>query len=110
MDRFWCVKRCLENNAALMSKDWQPDSRFLGNSSAPSRMVWVSHDLPSAASRFVCEHEIYHLDDRCKWTPWREVKANAYAAAKHPVGAAQAAWMTVRSWERIKAVFLGGSD
>ena len=48
--------------------------------------IYVRSDLPRSVKGFVRDHELYHLRDRSRWWVWREVKANAYAAWKHPLG------------------------
>ena len=48
--------------------------------------IKIRTDLPIPAKEFVLSHELYHDTD--KETNWflREVKANMYAAKKHPLG------------------------
>ena len=50
------------------------------------QQVYVRGDLPGCVKRFVISHELYHLGDRSQWCIWREVKANAHAAIRHPIG------------------------
>ena len=49
-------------------------------------LVLVRADLPEPVKKFVVQHELYHLEDKSKWWVWREIKANAYGAWKHPWG------------------------
>ena len=50
------------------------------------QQVYVRGDLPRCVKRFVISHELYHLWDKGQWWIWREVKANAHAAIRHPIG------------------------
>lgn len=52
-----------------------------------TQIIWINEDLPGIAKSFVLEHELYHARDTAKYWLWREVKANVYAACKHPLGA-----------------------
>jgi hypothetical protein len=49
-------------------------------------LVYVRDDLPRCVKRFVISHELYHLRDKAQWWIWREIKANANAAIRHPIG------------------------
>ena len=49
-------------------------------------LVYVRDDLPGHVKRFVISHELYHLGDKAQWWIWREVKANAHAAIRRPIG------------------------
>jgi hypothetical protein len=51
-----------------------------------SQVARIREDLPDSVRRFVTVHETYHLKDNATWWLWREIKANAYAAWKHPWG------------------------
>jgi hypothetical protein len=50
------------------------------------QQVYVRDDLPGCVKRFVISHELYHLKDKAQWWIWREIKANTYAAIRHPIG------------------------
>jgi len=50
------------------------------------QQVYVREDLPACVKRFVISHELYHLVDKAQWWVWREIKANAHAAIRHPIG------------------------
>ena len=50
------------------------------------QQVYVRGDLPRCVKRFVIRHEVYHLGDKGQWWVLREVKANAHAAIRHPIG------------------------
>ena len=71
--------------------------------------AYVRDDLPGIVKEFVREHEIYHLND-CRtdaWC-WRELRANLYAACKHPLGFLATSIMSIAPyrlayyWQRIK--------
>ena len=50
------------------------------------QQVYVREDVPGCVKRFVISHELYHLKDKAQWWVWREVKATAHAAIRHPRG------------------------
>jgi hypothetical protein len=50
------------------------------------QQVYVREDLPRCVKRFVTTHELYHLRDKAQWWVWREIKATAHAAMRHPIG------------------------
>jgi hypothetical protein len=50
------------------------------------QQVHVRDDLPGCVKRFVINHELYHLKDKAQWWVWREIKASAHAAMRHPIG------------------------
>ena len=52
----------------------------------PLKVALVRRDLPPAAKKFVKLHECYHLGDKRQNVLAREVKANFYAALRHPWG------------------------
>lgn len=63
----------------------------------PARQtVWIRDDLPRPVRAFVLEHERYHLNDRASWWVWREIKANAVGAKKHPWGFLQCLGLSCR--------------
>ena len=64
------------------------------------RVVYIRKDLPKMTHKFVLTHEKYHVDDGAKWWVWREIKANAYAAVRHPIGFLRIVWMSVSSFDR----------
>lgn len=78
-----------------------------GDSDSRNGWVKVLATLPKAAQRFVLAHELFHVDDIVNdgWKA-REARANAYAARKEPLGALQAAFLTVTSPARLK-MYLG---
>lgn len=51
-----------------------------------TKQVYVRKDLPACVKRFVISHELYHLGDKSQWWVWREIKATAHAAIRHPRG------------------------
>ena len=50
------------------------------------QQIYVREDLPEYAKRFVISHELYHLVDKAQCWVWREIKATAHAAMRHPIG------------------------
>lgn len=48
--------------------------------------IKIREDLPQRVKDFVLIHEIYHSTDKSTYWLWREIKANSYAAIKHPIG------------------------
>lgn len=62
----------------------------------------VREDLPGPVKKFVATHELYHLekDHKAKWWVWREIRANAYALVRHPLGGVLCFFMTLFDWER----------
>lgn len=82
-----------------------------GQADAAAQIAYVREDLPAVVRRFVTVHELYHLQDRATWWIWREIKANAAAAWKHPVGFMLCVCMSLspsRLWfylQRIKRGF-----
>jgi hypothetical protein len=57
--------------------------------------IRVRADLPKCVREFVSEHEVYHSADTAKFWLWREIKANAFAAIKHPIGLIATAFMSL---------------
>uniref|UniRef100_A0A6M3LMH9 Peptidase n=1 Tax=viral metagenome TaxID=1070528 RepID=A0A6M3LMH9_9ZZZZ len=51
-----------------------------------THIIWINEDLPEIVKAFVLQHELYHYTDTAKNWFIREVKANFYAARKHPLG------------------------
>jgi hypothetical protein len=51
-----------------------------------TQVAYVRKDLPNCVKKFVREHELYHLRDKARSWFWREIKANALGALKHPLG------------------------
>ncbi len=75
----------------------------------PQRGVaFVRNDLPGPAMKFVADHEQYHLKDKSRWWVWREIKANACGAWKHPLGFVVCVIMSLAPyrlkyyWQRMK--------
>jgi ubiquinone biosynthesis protein Coq4 len=62
---------------------------------ADTQQVYVRDDLPGCVQRFVVSHEIYHLVDKAQWWVLREIKANAYAAMRHPIGFVACVFMSL---------------
>jgi len=50
------------------------------------QQVYVRGDLSESVKQFVISHEVYHLSDKAEWWAWREIKASARAAIRHPLG------------------------
>ena len=71
--------------------------------------IKVRDDLPGIVKEFVLEHETYHYKD-IKHDAWyfRELRANSYAAYKHPLGFVATLIMSLAPyrlayyWQRIK--------
>ena len=59
------------------------------------QIAYVREDLPGPVREFVTAHELYHLKDRARWWVWREIKANAAGALKHPLGFAACVLMSL---------------
>ncbi len=65
-----------------------------GEALEKNQKINIRKDLPKCVQRFVLEHEKYHLKDwrnlvkKSKKYNWifGEIKANIYAAIKHPLG------------------------
>ena len=57
-----------------------------GYADPETNTVSIRNDLPGSVRKFVTAHEVYHLEDKAKWWIWREIKANAYAGWKNPLG------------------------
>ena len=57
-----------------------------GSAESRTQTAYVRDDLPNSVQAFVIQHELHHLRDQSKWWVWREVKANAFGAIKHPWG------------------------
>ena len=57
-----------------------------GCAAVDRQTAYVREDLPAWVKDFVALHELYHLKDRSRWWIWREIKANAHGAFRHPVG------------------------
>jgi len=81
---------------------------FFGLADAEKKVVYIREDLPPKVRDFVKLHEWYHLKDQARSWVWREIKANAAAALKNPMGFI---WCLVLScakdrlglyWRRIK--------
>ena len=51
-----------------------------------SQLAYVREALPECVRLFVISHELYPLNDNSQWWAWREIKANANAAVRHPIG------------------------
>ena len=50
------------------------------------KQVYVRADLPDCVKRFVISHELHHLSDKAQWWICNEIKANAHAAIRYPIG------------------------
>jgi len=59
---------------------------ILGHALPGKDAAYVREDLPQCVRKFVTTHELYHLQDTGRWWVWREIKANAKGALKHPLG------------------------
>ena len=57
-----------------------------GKAIISKRIAMVRNDLPAAVQRFVIAHERFHIDDPARAWLWREIRANAAGAVKHPGG------------------------
>jgi len=57
-----------------------------GEAEPEKNIVLIRNDPPIIVKRSVEEHEKYHLKDKSGNGFWREIKANAYALKKHPLG------------------------
>jgi hypothetical protein len=72
------------------------------------QQVYVREDLPECVKRFVIRHELYHLVDKAQWWVWREVKANAHAAIRHPIGFTACVLMSLapyRLWYYVQRIW-----
>ncbi|MEX0920335.1 MAG: hypothetical protein WDZ69_02000 [Candidatus Pacearchaeota archaeon] len=67
-----------------------------GGADVKKMVAYVRKDLPKPVRKFVGTHELYHLRDNGKnlkeinkgkkgWF-WEEIKTNAYAGIRHPIG------------------------
>ena len=59
---------------------------FFGLADDENKIVYIRADLPPKVRDFVKLHELYHLNDQAGWWVWREIKANAAAALRNPLG------------------------
>jgi hypothetical protein len=57
-----------------------------GLAQCDKQQVYVREDLPGCVERFVISHELYHLENKAQWWVWREIKATARGAMRHPIG------------------------
>lgn len=73
---------------------------YYGMAFPESRTIWLLASLPQEIVPFVLAHEKYHLDDKAKYWIWREIKANLYAAHRHPIGAMWCIWETITDLQR----------
>ena len=78
----YILSNCLE--IIFLPKE-KLDPRF-GYALPVDQVAYVRKDLPGSVRDFVTLHELYHLKDRSRWWVWREIKANAAAAQRHPLG------------------------
>jgi hypothetical protein len=74
----------IEPRVAYASKE-ELHPRF-GYAVLEIQLAYVRRDLPGCVREFVREHELYHLGDKSRWWLWREIRANAAGALKHPLG------------------------
>jgi len=72
-----------------------------GSADVESQIACVREDLPRLVKNFVAAHELYHLKDKAHWWVWKEIKANAAGALKHPIGFAACVLMSMRPY-RLK--------
>jgi hypothetical protein len=66
-----------------------------GMADEENQTAHVRGDLPRPVLEFVTAHELYHLKDKARWWVWREIKANATGALKHPIGFAACMLMSL---------------
>lgn len=72
-----------------------------GVADVESQIACVREDLPRLVKDFVAAHELYHLKDKAHWWVWKEIKANAASALKHPIGFAACVLMSLTPY-RLK--------
>ncbi len=83
---------------------YRPDSSMrpmFGLADSKARTVYINQDLPKTVREFVTAHEIYHLDDPAKHWLWREIKANAHAGARRPLGFCLCVLLSLRPYRLI---------